>query len=125
MKDTLKPGLLLEHSHSVTDAMSPAHIPVKVLSTPSMVQLIEATCFACVQPHLDANESTVGTHICVSHAAAARSGETVTVKVALREINKRRLKFDVEVTGPAVTISSGTHERAVIDLDRMRGRTAG
>lgn len=125
MKDTLQPGLSLEHSHSVTDAMAPAHLPVKVLSTPSMVQLIEATCYACAQPHLDSNESTVGTHICVSHAAAARSGETVAVKVTLREINKRRLKFEVAVVGAAGPISLGTHERAVIDLDRMRGRTAG
>lgn len=122
MKDTLKPGLTLEHTHSVTDAMAPAHIPIKVLSTPSMIQMIEATCFACAQPHLDENESTVGTHVCVSHVGPARSGETVTIKVTLREINKRRLTFDTEVKAPAGVISTGTHERAVIDLERMKAR---
>ena len=124
MKDTLEPGLSLELSHAVTDAMAPAHIPVKILSTPSMIGLIEQTCYACAQAHLDDGETTVGTHVCVSHTGPARSGETIQVRVELREMNKRRLKFDVEVSAAAGTISSGTHERAVVDLDRMRGRQA-
>ena len=123
MKDSLKPGLNLEHSHAVTDAMAPAHIPIKVLSTPSMVQLIEATCYSCVQPHLDEHESTVGTHVCVSHVGPARSGETVTIKAVLNEINKRRLTFEVEVAAPSGVISTGSHERAVVDLERMRARS--
>ena len=124
MKDSLKAGLSLELAHTVTDDMSPPHIPAKILSTPSMVGLIERTCFACIQPHLDANETTVGTHICVSHTGPARSGESVTVRATLREINKRRLTFDVEVSAPAGSISTGTHQRAVVDLDRVRGRSA-
>lgn len=122
MKDSLKAGPTLELSHTVTDEMSPPHIPAKILSTPSMVGLIERTCFACVQPHLEPNETTVGTHICVSHTGPARSGESVKVRVTLREINKRRLTFDVEVASGAGTISTGTHERAVVDLERMRGK---
>lgn len=122
MKDTLAPGLEVELSHAVTDAMAPPHLPVKVLSTPSMISLIEGTCFTLTQSHLDDGETTVGTHVCVSHTGPARSGETVRVHAKLRDINKRRLTFDIEVTAAGGTISTGTHERAVVTLDRMRGR---
>lgn len=43
MKDSLKVGLSGEHTYVVTDDMSPPHIPAKVLSTPSMIGLIEGT----------------------------------------------------------------------------------
>ena len=37
----------------------------------------------------------------------------------LTAVNRRRLTFDVEVTGPQGVVSRGTHERAVVSLDRM------
>jgi fluoroacetyl-CoA thioesterase len=121
VKDTLKPGLELEMTYEVTADMAPPHLPVKVLSTPSMIGLMEGTCLQCVQPHLDDNETTVGTHVNVSHTGPARVGEEVRVTGRLREITKRRLLFDVKVTAPQGDISTGTHERAVVDLSRMSG----
>ena len=35
------------------------------------------------------------------------------------EVNRRRLTFEVEVTGPQGVVSRGTHQRAVVSLDRM------
>ena len=93
-----------------------------VISTPSMIGLIEGTCLQCAQPHLDATETTVGTHVNVSHSAAAYNGEEITVKSRLKEINKRRLLFEIEVLSPRGPISSGTHERAVIDLTKFGGK---
>lgn len=119
MKDTLEVGLEAESTHAVTEDMSPPHLPVKVLSTPAMVQLIESTCLEAVQPHLDEGETTVGTHISVSHSGPASAGEKVTVKANLGEINRRRLVFNVEVHSPRGLISEGTHQRAVIDTARF------
>ena len=90
-----------------------------VLSTPSMIGLIEGTCLQCAQPHLDGAETTVGTHVNVSHAGPAHAGEEITIKVKLAEINKRRLLFDIEVRSPRGPIRTGTHERAVVDFSRM------
>ncbi len=120
MRDTLEPGLGNEASYTVTADMAPSHLPTVVLSTPSMIGLIERTCLEAVQPHLDEGETTVGTHVCVSHQAAAREGEVFTVRCRLAKIEKRRLTFDVSVDGPAGRLSEGTHERAVVSLDRMR-----
>lgn len=85
-----------------------------------MVGLIERTCFACVQSHLHDHETTVGTHINVSHTGSARAGEAIKIDAHLSEVNKRRLMFQIEVSGPRASISTGTHERAVIDLARMK-----
>lgn len=119
MKDSLTAGIEKTMTHEVTEDMAPPHLPVKVLSTPSMVQLIEMTCLIAAQEHLEEKETTVGTHICVSHQGKAMAGESVTVDVNLKEINKRRLKFEINVNGNSGLISTGTHERAVIDLGRM------
>jgi fluoroacetyl-CoA thioesterase len=109
----------LERTYTVTEDMAPAHLPVMVLSTPSMVQLIEATCLSAAQPHLDDDEVTVGTHICVSHSAAAMAGEDIRVACLLRAVERRRLTFDVKVTGSNGVISEGTHQRAVVDARRF------
>ncbi|MCC6436438.1 MAG: thioesterase family protein [Acidimicrobiales bacterium] len=119
MKDTLATGLETSAEHLVTDDMSPPHLPMKVLSTPSMIGLMERTCLESVIAHLDEGESTVGTHVCVSHVAAAASGETVTVTARLAEINKRRLTFEVKAMAGDKLLGEGTHQRAVIDTRRF------
>lgn len=119
MKATLAPGITHEATFTVTPDLSPPHLPVVVLATPHMVGLIENTCLQSVVPHLDEGETTVGTHVCVSHTGAAREGEDVVVKVHLAKVERRRLTFEVEVHAPAGRISDGTHERAVIDTARF------
>jgi fluoroacetyl-CoA thioesterase len=99
--------------------MAPPHLPVVVISTPAMIQLIEGTCLLLAQDHLDDGELTVGTHVCVSHSGAALEGEEVTVACTLDTIEKRRLTFGVTVTAPSGVISEGTHQRAVIRADRF------
>jgi len=119
MKETLTEGLQGRHRFEVTEEMAPPHLPAKVLSTPAMIGLIEGACLETAQPHLDEGETTVGTHVNVSHSGAAFAGEEVEIRVELTEIRKRRLLFSVEVTSPRGAISTGTHERAVVDLSRF------
>jgi fluoroacetyl-CoA thioesterase len=121
MKDSLGPGIEIEHEVAVTDDMAPAHLPAKVLSTPSMVGLIEGVCLAAMMPHLDPGETSVGTHISISHTGPAASGETVRIRARAIKREKRRLTFEVEVMSPRGSISQGTHERAVVELGRFAG----
>ena len=119
MKPSLATGIENKMSYTVESNMVPRHITVPVLSTPSMIQMIEATCLQNAAPHLDEGETTVGTHVCVSHTGPARVGEQVTITTRLKEIQKRRLTFDVEVTAPSGSISTGTHQRAVVTMERL------
>ena len=119
MKSSLQPGVRGESRHVVTPEMSPAHLPRAVLSTPSMIGLLEQTCLATAAEHLDDGETTVGTHVCVSHQAAVLAHEEVIIRCRLARVERRRLTFEVEVDGPRGRVSEGTHERAVVPLDRM------
>ena len=120
MKDTLQTGATHQLTDTVREELSPPHLaPMVVLSTPSMIMLMEMASLHAAQSHLDDNETTVGTHVNVSHQAAAFDGETVTVDSELVEINKRRLTFSVSVTVGDRIIGQGTHERAVIDTSRI------
>ena len=114
MKDTLALGLSGSARHLVTPEMSPAHLPNKVLSTPSMIQLIEMTCLTTAQEHLDEHETTVGVHVCVSHSASVAAGEEVEVRCELTERDRRRLVFATTVTAGDRIVSEGTHQRFVV-----------
>jgi fluoroacetyl-CoA thioesterase len=114
MKDTLTTGIRGGSHHVVTEDMSPAHLPAKVLSTPSMIQLIEQTCLLATQDHLDDGETTVGVHVCVSHSASVGAGETIDIACELTEIDRRRLVFETKVTSGDTLVSEGTHQRFVV-----------
>ena len=119
MMESLAVGLEGHSRHTVTPDMSPRHLPRVVLSTPAMIQLIEVTCLDAAQAHLEEGETTVGTHVCVSHEAAVMEGEEITIAATLTAIERRRLTFGVQVDGPKGRVGEGTHERAVVSLDRM------
>ena len=129
MKDSLKPGIRLEHTFELTDAkMVPALYPEapefqvmpSVFATGFMVGFLEWACLKAVIPHIDwPREQTVGTHVNVSHLAATPAGLTVTARVELVEVAGRRLKFHVEGDDGIEVISRGTHERFIIDKARF------
>lgn len=119
MKDTLRVGLETSATYTVSEDMSPGHLPMTVLSTPSMIMLIEGTCLQAVQEHLDEAETTVGVHVCVSHDAAASEGEEFEVRARLVVTDRRRLTFETRVTVGDRVLSTGTHARMVIDTSRF------
>lgn len=117
--ETLLPGLSREATYTVTPDMRPPHIE-GILSTSRMIALMEDTCLEAIQPHLADGQTTVGTHVDVSHVGTARAGEEVTVRIRLTRVTQRRLlSFEVEVEAPGGVISSGTHQRLVVDRSKL------
>ncbi|MDH3498930.1 MAG: thioesterase family protein [Acidimicrobiia bacterium] len=120
MKDSLAPGVTHEFTVEVTRDMSPEHLaPMVVLSTPKMIELMEQASLEAAQPHLDDTETTVGTHVNVSHDAAAAGGEAVTVTSQLVSVERRRLTFSVSARAGDRALGRGTHERAVVNLNNF------
>lgn len=122
MSDTgarqLAVGLKYSRSVQVTDDMTPAHLrvePIRVLSTPDMIRLIEQTAIEAVQPCLAPGQATVGTRVDITHLAATPVGMTVTITVEVTEIDRRRLGFKVEVRDDLDEAGRGTHERFIVD----------
>jgi fluoroacetyl-CoA thioesterase len=86
-----------------------------VLSTPSMIAVMERNAARLALEHLPDGQATVGFEVCVKHVAAAQKGARCTVHAHLREIVEgRKLRFDVEVREGERTIGVGTHERRVV-----------
>ena len=90
-------------------------LPVKVLSTPGMIAMMERCASILSWEQLGDGKATVGFEVCIKHVAAAPEGATCTVTAKLREVEDgRKLRFDVEVRDGDRTIGVGTHERRVI-----------
>jgi fluoroacetyl-CoA thioesterase len=133
VKDTLRPGLRHVFAYRV-----PVHKTVPslypeapefqampaVFATGFLVGLVEWTCIQALAPHLEPREQSLGTRVELSHEAPTPPGETVTVEVTLREVEGRRLCFDVEARDERALICRGRHERAVIDAERFAKRLA-
>jgi fluoroacetyl-CoA thioesterase len=120
MSDGKKLEVGLKHvaKVTVTDDMTPAHLrdePLRVLSTPNMIGLIERTAIDAVQPYLAAGQATVGTRVDVAHLAGTLVGMTATITVELVEIDRRKLVFRVEVRDELDEAGKGTHERFIVD----------
>jgi fluoroacetyl-CoA thioesterase len=112
---SLNPGLTHEAQYLVTRDMSPPHID-GILATSRMISVIEDTCLAAVQPFLDDGLTTVGTRVDVTHVGTARAGEEVTVRIRLAKVTHGRLlSFEVQVEATAGVISTGIHQRLVVD----------
>ena len=125
MKPGFDPGTVSESTITTTPEMGITHLGPDVpsmYSTPSMVALIEGACVQLITRFVEEGEQSVGFHVDVKHLAPTQIGKKVTARVTLREINGRRLLFDVEVhSEDGVKIGEGIHERALIDIKRFAG----
>lgn len=94
----------------------------QVVSTPSMIALMEQASLQAIAPYLEEHENSVGTKVCISHTAAARIPSPITVRARLTEFTGRRYVFEVEAFNEeGKKMGDGTHERAVIDMRRFGG----
>ena len=109
-----------EMTIETTKEMGVAHLPVPMYSTPSMVQHFEGLCLTLLQKHLDAGETSVGYRVDIKHTAPTPIGMQVTVKGKVKEVDGRKVVFEVEAYNQAGTkIGEGIHERRVIDMARF------
>jgi fluoroacetyl-CoA thioesterase len=93
-----------------------------VLSTPTMVAMMEQAAIEAIKPFLDAGESSVGMSIEVSHTAATPPGHRARAEAEVTKVEGRRLEFSVRAFDDVEQIGSGTHRRAVIDAAKFNDR---
>ncbi len=96
----------------------------RVFATAYLVAFAENTCIQAVAPLLPEGCKTVGTHVDLSHVAATPVDMKVTASVELVEVDGRRLRFAVECRDERDVISTGHHERHIIDMARFEERLA-
>ena len=95
---------------------------VQVFATPEMVRLMEKAAVAALRDHLAPGQESVGTLVNVRRLASTPLGATVTARAELVGVDGRRLTFNVSASDGVDTIGEGTHERALIDVERFQAR---
>lgn len=118
-------GARREEKITVTDEVAITFLGVggaRVLSTPQMIGHMEITCRNLVLPMLDPGHDTVGTHVNVSHLAAAPLGMEVTFRAEIASVDGRKVHFKVEAFDTKEKIGEGTHERTIIDVQRFTAK---
>lgn len=98
---------------------------VKVLSTPNMITLMEKAALLSIEPYLEEGQSSVGTHLNVSHCSSTPVGMKVWAESEVIEIDRRRISFSVKAFDERGLIGEGTHDRFIIDIDKFQTRTDG
>jgi len=117
--ERLTPGLTAEITTVVDDKLVVKHMGGEgVLSTPSMIGLMERAGIQAVQPHLPEGHTTVGFEVNVKHFGATPKGQKVTVRAELLEVDGRKLRFKVEAHDENKKVGEGTHRRAIIQAQK-------
>jgi predicted thioesterase len=115
--DKLQPGASAEITTVVDDSLVVSHMGGDgVLSTPSMISLMERAGIQAVQSLLPEGHTTVGFEVNVKHFAATPKGKRVTVRAELLDVDGRKLRFKVEAHDEDKKVGDGTHRRAVVAI---------
>ncbi len=124
----LIPGLTQEISIVVTPDRTAKHLETgsaSVLSTPSMVWLVEHNAQTLAQKHLPEGQTTVGAEVFVRHLAPTPLGMKVTARVRIEEIEGRRIVFSAEVFDEKEKVGEGRHVRVIVDQARFMEKVKG
>ena len=129
MASSLQPGMAFEFYYEVPanktvpylypEAPQLQEMPA-VFATGYLVGLIEWACIEAINPHIDwPRQQTVGVHVDINHTAATPPGFTVTVTGTLTKVEGRKLTFEVKARDDLDQVSTGTHQRFIIDAERF------
>lgn len=113
-----KKEMVVEENHCVSPA---GYSDFKVLSTPSMIMLMEETCNESMAPCLDEGYASVGVHVDVYHTSSTFVGEKVWAESEVTAVEGRKATFKITAFDEGGEIGHGTHERSTINLKKMMG----
>ncbi len=111
----------VEQEHSADKHGNPG---VDVFTTPLLCEWSEEAAVCAVQDKLDHGMITLGTRIDLKHLVATPIGMMVKVTATLKDIDGRKLVFDVEAYDEREKISECTHERFMVNKERFLAKVA-
>lgn len=92
---------------------------VTTLSTPSMIEFMEATATHLVIDNMPKNYRPVGTKIEVEHINPTFVNMKVTIKATLIAIEGRKLRYNVEAYNENCKVGFGIYEQHIINLEKF------
>ena len=96
-----------------------------VLSTPSLIGLLERTARELLAEFLDPEQRSVGSEIELRHLAATPLGQRITCTARLIQAERTEFTFQIEARDQHELIARGIHKRAVIRAESFARRVQG
>jgi|UniRef100_I5AU99 predicted thioesterase len=124
----LEPGIKGCVERVVTEEMSALRMgsgELMVLATPCMIAMIEEAAWKSISAELEEGQGSVGTLMDVKHTAPTPMGMKVTCETVLKEVDRRRLVFEVKAYDETGIIGEGIHERFLIDNEKFQAKAEG
>jgi predicted thioesterase len=124
MKDTFKEGMTRTRTITVDKDRTIGFLgeDLRVYATPHLISDIEQTCLGFIKEYADDNEHSVGIYIEVTHGAGSPLGMSVDITITVKEIDRRKITFDVVAHDGIDEICTCTHTRFVVDVDKLKER---
>ena len=122
MKNGLQPGQTGRLQWTVTPERTitlEGHPEATVFSTPFMIMMMERASREALRPYLEEGEESVGVKVNIEHLAGAPLGADVHAVSKVTKVDGRRVDFDVEAYHGETLIGRGTHQRAVVKVERI------
>jgi predicted thioesterase len=94
-------------------------VPVDVLSTPRLVQLLEAAAIEAIQDFIPTDQVSLGTEVKIKHLSATPLGMKVIANALLKGVEKNRLFFLVDAYDEREKVAEGEHERVLVSKERF------
>lgn len=94
-------------------------VPVHVLSTPRLIQLLESAAIEAIRDHMPRDQISLGTEIKIRHLSATPVGMKVTAHALLKGVEKNRLHFLVNAYDEKEKVAEGDHERILVSQERF------
>jgi fluoroacetyl-CoA thioesterase len=123
----IEPGMTNENTFSVEEAHLAIQVgsgAARVLATPWMIAFMERTSHQLIAQRLPDGYSSVGAMVHVRHLAPSLVGSTIRVKASVLTIEKNRVLLQVEAWDETEKIGEGSHERAIIEVERFLKRAS-
>jgi len=94
-------------------------VPVDVLSTPRLIQLLETAAIEAIRDHLSTDQVSLGTEMRIRHLSATPLGMKVTANALLKGVENNRLFFLVDAYDEKEKVAEGEHERILVSKERF------
>ena len=120
----MKIGDTFEVQDTVTEQNTAASLgsgALPVFGTPFLAAMMENAAFTLMQRDLPEGKSSVGVKLDIAHVSPSPIGMTVRAVVEVTAISENGRMVDFKVMGydGAGLIGEGTHQRAIINVERF------
>jgi fluoroacetyl-CoA thioesterase len=94
-------------------------VAVRVLSTPRLIQLLEAAAVDAIQEFLKPGQMSLGSQVKIRHLSPTPLGMSVIAHAILKGVDDRRLIFWVDAHDEVEKVAEGEHERVLVSRDKF------